>query len=1025
MAGKKKVTKKAKAKKSSSENAPSKTKKPKKGKRNVTKRETIFPIVGIGASAGGLEALEGFFSHIPAHSGMAFVVVQHLAPNYISIMDSLLKKYTGMIIHQAKDGIKIEPNCIYLNPPDKDMTVMNGTLCLMDPTKPHGSRLPIDCFFRSLAVDQSEMAICVILSGTGSDGTLGLKAIKGEGGIVIVQQEKQARYDNMPKNAIDTGMVDFVLPVEKMGEQLQKYVKHPYIEGVTRPMTSEQRYIDSMRRIFVLIRASTGHDFSNYKLNTTQRRIERRMAVHQISRIEDYVIYLQQNPAEIETLYKDMLIMVTHFFRDADAFNVLEKKVIPALLNNKKSNSPVRVWVPGCGTGEEAYSIAMLLAEGMTRLKKHFPIQIFASDLVPEVIECARGGIYHEAVTADISTERLKQFFTKEDNSYKIKKHIREMVVFAVQNLIKDPPFSKLDIVSCRNVLIYMDTMLHKQILPLFHYVLAPGGYLFLGSSESTGEFSDNFLTVDAKWKIFKRKAIALKYIEYPVIPLRIIETTSEQAQANAKPVEANIRQFAERVIIENYTPPCVLVNEKFEIIYFHGRTEGYLSQQTGEPTFNILKMSRPELRYKLSALLHKAVREKKAVVDENLKIRHNDGFWDLNLQVRPLGGKDDTTGFMMVIFENRTRNKTAAKKKNKKAAEQMVDPYVATLEQELASTKQHLQTTIEELETSNEELRSTNEEMQSTNEELQSTNEELETSREELQSINEELETVNSELHVKVDELTAANNDLNNLFGNTEIGTIFMDTNLCVRRFTPRATEIFSLMEVDIGRPISDINSRVNYKNLHKDAKDVLDTLRVKEVEIQAENGKWFLVRILPYRTLENAIDGLVLTVVDITDRKKMEQVALKEQAEREVREYAESIVATVREPLIVLDEETRVVSANLSFYNIFQVKAEETEGQLLYNLGNRQWDIPGLRKLLDDILPKETTVENFEVQHDFPTIGSMTMLLNARQLIRRDGEKKMILLSIDDITKRRKMEEASEKSKQKSKSRSVQVVR
>jgi len=875
MPANKKTAKKRKAKKINSKEQPGETKQAANSKkRSTSKKQKSFPIVGIGASAGGLEALERFFSNIPAQSGLAFVVVQHLAPHHRSIMDSLLKKYTGMRILQAQDGMKIEPNCIYLNPPDKDMTVMNATLCLMEPSVPHGGRLPINCFFRSLAADQREKAICIILSGTGSDGTLGLKAIKGEGGIAIVQEEKQAKYDSMPRSAIDTDMVDFVLPVEKMGKQLAKYIKHPYIEGRARPVTPKQRYIDSVRRIFVLIRASTGLDFSNYKLNTIHRRIERRMAVHQIERIEDYIRYLQQKSVEVETLSKDMLIMVTNFFRDPEAFEVLKEKVIQALLKNKESDSPVRVWVPGCGTGEEAYSIAMLLAEGMDKLKKHFSVQIFGTDLDAEAIEYARGGIYPEAIAADVSAERLKLFFMNENDRYKVKNQIREAVVFAVQNLIKDPPFSKLDIVSCRNVLIYMDTVLQKKVLPLFHYVLVPGGYLFLGSSETISGFNDCFSTIDTKWKIFQRRMIAPKKTnEYPGIPLGDIETTAKLTEPEVKPAEANIRQVAERMILENYAPPCVLVNEKYEILYFHGQTEDYLSPPTGEPTFNILEISRPELRHKIRTLLNKVIKEKKTAVAEGLQVRHNDGFLDMDLEVRPLVAKGGAADLMMVIFKSRTRREMAAKKKKKAFVEEADQP-VAALERELASTKERLQTTIEELQTSNEELKSTNEELQSTNEELQSTNEELETSREELQSTNEELETVNAELRDRVDELSKAHNDLNNLLGSTEIGVLFLDTDLHIKRFTPAVTTIFNLKNGDVGRPISDITSKMTYPNLSGDAQRVLDTLRVKETEIQADDGKWFSMRILPYRTTENVIDGLVLTFMSIDQLKEREQL-------------------------------------------------------------------------------------------------------------------------------------------------------
>lgn len=951
-------------------------------------------IVGIGASAGGLEALEGLFSKMPSASGIAFVVIQHLAPKHESIMGSLLKRYTDMRILQVSDGMKAEPDTIYLNLPDRDVSVMNGVFYLTEPQESHSARLPIDFFFRSLAADQRERAICIILSGTGTDGTLGLKAVKGEGGMTMVQDEKQAKYDSMPRNAVNTGLVDFILPVEKMPPELVKYIRHPYMKSSARIIIPGQEHTNTIKKIFLLIRSGTGHDFSHYKMNTVRRRIERRMAVHQIKKITDYLRYLQENPSEVETLYKDMLITVTNFFRDPDAFELLGRKIIPDLLKKKRPDAPLRIWVPGCATGEEAYSIAMLVHEAMEEFNKHLNIQIFATDIDPEALEFARAGLYPESIAADVSAKRLKRFFTQFDSSYAVKKQIRETVVFAVQNIIKDPPFSKLDMLSCRNVLIYMDSVLQKKILPLFHYVLNNDGVLFLGTSESIGEFSNYFSPVSTKWKVFRRKGIPRDMVEHPTLPLYDKTHELERGDDRKRTAGADVRQMAERLILQDYAPACVLLNEKHEIVYFHGKTEMFLTPPVGEPSFDVLKMAREELRYSLSILIHKAMKDKKMISSEVIPLTFGNQIRNIKLIIRPLADSVPVPGLMMVLFEEETQKKKPAEKERKKEAAVRRDPRISALEQELQSTKEYLRTTIEELETSNEELKSTNEELQSTNEELQSTNEEMETSKEELQSTNEELETVNAELQSKVEELSRANNDLSNLLSSTDIGTIFLDTDLNISRYTPAMTRIFNLIQSDIGRPVGDITSKLAYKDLAKDAKKVLDTLVVKEEETRSVEGAWFSMRIMPYRTVDNVIDGVVITFVDITAARKAQDEI------RKAKEFSESIVDTVREPLLVLDSQMRVVSANSSFYRKFQVGPEETENRIIYELGGKQWDIPSLRRLLEEVLPGKRIFQDYIVEHKFPSIGKRKMALNARKLHTEKKEEEMILLAIEDIT-------------------------
>ncbi|GAX59503.1 methylase of chemotaxis methyl-accepting proteins [Candidatus Scalindua japonica] len=958
-----------------------------------------FPIVGIGASAGGLEALEGFFVSMPSQSNIAIIVIQHLAPRYKSIMGSLLKKYTKMKIFEIKDGMKVDPNSIYLNPPDNDVAIMSGTLQLIEPLKSHALRLPIDSFFRSLSEDQGKMAIGIVLSGTGTDGTLGLKAIKSEGGMAMVQDEGQAKYDSMPRSAINTGLVDYILPVEKMPDELARYVKHPYIEKDAITGTTEQKYQNNVTKVLIQIRSKTGHDFSHYKQNTIRRRIERRMAVHQIDKISHYLDYIRENPLEVTTLYKDLLIGVTNFFRDPDAFDILEKEIISEILKTRKGDN-IRVWVPGCATGEEAYSIAVIFAELIEKSQKHFNIQIFGTDIDEDAIEYARAAIYPESIAADISKERLKRFFVKEDSTYKVNKQIREMLVFATQSLIKDPPFSRLDLVSCRNVLIYMDSVLQKRILPVFHYTLNKDGYLFLGSSETIGEHSDLFSTMNSKWKIYKRQGeLADRTIGYPITENVELSRELPVVEGRKYLKETNIYQMAEREILDKYAPPFVLINDKHEILYVNGKIHKYLLTPSGVPVFNILKMAHEDLRYKLTSVLHKLGNKQEAIVSRGLKVRDNGNFRTVDLTVKPFSPGKDTDGMIMVIFEEKEPPEKPAKRKTTSGRTRKEDPQITNMKQELKSAKEYLQATIEELETSNEELKSANEEMQSTNEELQSTNEELETSKEEQQSTNEELETVNSELQNKVSELSRANNDLNNLLASTDIATIFLDTKLSIVRFTPSLTKLFNVLPSDLNRHIGDITAKFNSDTLYQNAETVLNTLVQTEQEIQANDGSRYSVRILPYRTVENLIDGIVLTFVDITNVTKLR---IKEQA---FREYAENLVETVREPLVVLDSCLRVVSANRSFYQTFKVAVQETEGRFIYDLGNRQWNIPKLRKLLEEVLPEKKIINDFEVEHIFESIGEKTMILNARQVIREE-EGRLILLAIEDVTERNKAE-------------------
>lgn len=967
---------KAKKKMSAPKKMPSIKKSP--GKENavtISCESANFPIVGIGASAGGLEALEAFFSHMRSDSNIAFVVIQHLSPRHKSIMGPLLSKCTEMKVMELEDGMEVEPNRVYLNPPNKNVVIMNRTLQLLDPIKTDGVNLPIDCFFRSMADELMEKAICIILSGTATDGTLGLKAVKGEGGIAMVQDPDSAKYDGMPRSAIATGLVDFILPVEKMPQELVKYVQTPYIEGARRVKVTDDEFGKYIQKVFSLIRTATGNDLSHYKQGTTRRRIERRMAVHQINRIIDYVKYLQRKPAEVDTLFKDMLIGVTNLFRDQDAFKVLKEKAFPELLKSRKPDAQVRAWVVGCSTGEEAYSMAILFTEAMAKLKEHYNIQIFATDIDSQAIDYARMGIYPDSIAADVSQKRLKQFFIKENNTYKVKKQIRDMIVFAVQNVIKDPPFSKIDLVSCRNLLIYMDSELQKNVLSLCHYTLNKGGILFLGPSESIGEFTDFFQPIDNKWKIFQRKDFAAeRTLDYPGMAF-ISPPVLEEGEKGKVSVAADIHSVAERIILENYAPPGVLVNERYEIIHFMGKTDRYLEIPTGKASFNIIKMAREGLRFKLSTALHNAVRQKKTTSYPALRIKHNNQFRIIDLTVRPLIEGDLAPGFFLVMFDDKTPAEKPAQGEGKKAIKDSSNPIIASLERELDATKEHLQTTIEEMETSNEELKSTNEELQSVNEELQSTNEELETSKEELQSTNEELVTVNTELQKKVDELSEVNNDINNLLASTEIGTIFLDIDLCIKRFTPAMTKIFNLIQTDIGRPIRDITSKIRYENLRKDAKEVLRTLSRKEVEVQSLASTWFAMRISPYRTTENVIDGVVITFVDITNKVKQTD---------NLRRLA-TVVKDSNDAITVQDFEGNIKAWNRGAQEIYGWGEEDALSMKIYDIvpNNKREE----EKAFSNKIQNGQEIDSFETQRITKDGRIIDVWLTVTKLVDKEG--------------------------------------
>jgi two-component system, chemotaxis family, CheB/CheR fusion protein len=957
-------------------------------------RDTFFPIVAIGASAGGLEAFEQFFKNMPQDSNMAFVLIPHLSPEHKSIMPELLARFTKMSITQAENGVKVKPNSVYIIPPDKDLSILHGKLQLLDPVERRGMRHPVDFFFRALAQDQGDKAVCIVLSGTGTEGALGLKAVKGEGGLVLVQDPKTAKYDGMPGSAVATGLADYVLPPEQMPAYLLAYIKSPIHRLAPSLEIPETNPLDALQKIFVLIRAKTGHDFSQYKHNTVMRRIERRMAVLQVEDPADYLIYLRNNQQEIEALFKELLIRVTNFFRDAEAFEALKDKALPAIFQDKPRDQPVRVWVPGCSTGEEAYSLAIIFHEYNQKQKEKHKIQVFATDIDSGAIEMARSGIYPASISADVSFERLSRYFTKKDTVYKIKDEVREMVIFAEHDINKNSPFSKVDLISCRNLLIYMGAELQKRVLPLFRYALNPAGILFLGSSETIGDNTDLFSVVDKKWRIFKaRRTETMPIAPIDLRPAKTIAVAPLQTPGKKKVRDTSVAEMTEKYLLSRYAPSGAVVDREGAIVYLHGRTGKYLEPATGKANLNILDMAREGLLHDLRSALRHASAKKADTTIESIQVKTNGSFQTINLDVHYLKEPEHLRGLLLVVFtdvlslkpEKEGRQKTASEKKLRQRAEE--------LEFDLKSTKEHLQTTIEELETSNEEMQSSNEELQSANEELQSTNEELETSKEELQSSNEELMTVNAELQNKMEELAQANNDMTNLLASTKIATIFLDNELHIKRFTPDTTGVINLIQSDVGRPLTDISLKIEYPELVKDAQGVLRSLAMKEKVVRHVEGTWYLVRTIPYRTSTNVIEGVVITFVEITEQKRM-------QALQDTLAFFRGVVDTVREPLVVLDPALRVISANKTFYDMFKVVPEDTEQKLIYELGNRQWDIPAFRTALEEILPKSAVLNDFFVEHDFSGIGRKKMLLNARRIVHEGAETQAILLAIEDVT-------------------------
>jgi len=907
-----------------------------------------FHIVGIGASAGGLEALEQFFTNMPENDGMAFVIIQHLDPDHKGIMHELLQRVTRMHVSVATNGVKIKPNCVYVIPPNTSMSVLNGALHLFEPKENRGLRLPVDFFFRSLADDRHEDSIGIILSGMGSDGSLGLKAIKEKGGMVLVQDPASAKFNSMPRSAMEAVIADIVAPVNELPSRLIALTRHTQQAKSGKELEKDT---SSLEKIVILLRTQTGNDFSEYKKNTLYRRIERRMGIHQINKIASYVRYLQENPSELDILFKELMIGVTNFFRDIVVWEQMKEKVIPSLLDRFPNGQLLRAWVPGCSTGEEAYSLAIVFKEALGKAKqiKNISLQIFATDLDNAAIEIARKGIYPANIVNDVSPNRLSRFFTQVDDQYRINAEIREMLVFASQNVIKDPPFTKLTFLSCRNLLIYLDAGLQQKLLTLFHYSLNPGGVLLLGSAETHGAENDLFTAIDSKLRIYQHTGSSKteELFDFPSSFSRS-KTGLIENQLPAKAPD-NLQKLTDQLLLQQFSPASVLVTDKGDILYITGSTGKYLEPAAGKANMNLFAMARDGLRNELTIAFRKALKSYEKLVLHGIELETDGKTKVADVTIQRIEKPSSLNGKIIVIFSDVPQVKVKPLKRKKGGSPDST--LVVELESELQHLKEELQSASEEMQTSQEELQSTNEEMQSTNEELQSANEELTTSQEEMQSLNEELHIINTELQSKIDEHARVSNDMNNLLNSTDIATLFLDKNLKIRWFTVSATKIFKLIQSDIGRLFTDQFTYLNYPEMFEDAREVLRTLVFKEKPVSTHDGRWFTIRIMPYRISGDKIDGLVITFIDITKSKHLEKALLESQM------MLRSFIQTVPGVIIGLSADGKVIEFNPEAERLFGRKRDRVMGKNYIDLfipeSSRGKVEAEMKKLLNGELP------------------------------------------------------------------------
>jgi two-component system CheB/CheR fusion protein len=979
-----------------------------KNKQEKKLNNKKFPVVGIGASAGGLGALEAFFKKIPENSGMAFVVIQHLDPNHIGMMPELLQRTTALKVSEAHDLLTVMPDCVYVIPPNKSMSIVNGMLHLFDPVESPGLRLPINIFFRSLAADREEKSIGIILSGMGSDGSLGVKAIKEKNGIVLVQDPVTAQFDSMPLNAINAVLVDGIAAPEDLPAKLIDIFQ--FMQDVTEPEI-ENKDNSSLEKILLLLHEQSGHDFSLYKKSTLFRRIERHKSLHQIEKTQNYVRFLQENPKAVEALFKDLLIGVTSFFRDKAVWEKLKESILPDMINQSPGGHLLRAWIPGCSTGEEAYSLAIIFKETLEKLKKrkNLQLQIFATDIDQDAIESARKGVFSSNIKTDVSQERLSRFFTPDGDGYRVNTIIREMVVFAPQNVIKDPPFTKIDLLSCRNLLIYMEAELQKKLMALFHYSLNPGGVMILGSAETPGNQVEGFEELDPRLKLYKRTLTPTpaELIDFPLAFSRTDRISSKTSTAS-KTIE-NIPVLTNQILLERFAPASVLVNENGNILYITGRTGKYLEPVAGKANWNINAMAREGLREQLPTAFKKAMQNYEPAYLHNISIGANGERLLVDVSVQRLKGPDPIKGMILVVFTDmpaKTETLNIKTEKRKPGGRQH------ELEVKLQKSYEDLQSTREEMQSSQEELKSTNEELQSTNEELQSINEELTTSKEEMQSLNEELQMVNLELQSKVSDYAQANSDMKNLLNSTEIATLFLDKELNIRRYTDSVTSVIKLRNADIGRPFTDLVTNLQYPEMETHARRVIKTLRTAEATIPTNDERWFHVRIMPYITSDDRIDGLVITFFDISLTKKLEIELKNTNAELLTKEKALAVsevryrrlFESAKDGMLILDAETgKILDVNPFLMEMLGYSKQEFVEKKIWEIGCLK-DIAANHDKFVELQNKEwVRYENLPLETADGHKINVEFISNAYLV----SDVKVIQCIIRDITARKKTEE------------------
>jgi two-component system, chemotaxis family, CheB/CheR fusion protein len=971
-----------------------------------------FTVVGVGASAGGLEAFRELLRSLPPDSDLAVVYIQHLAPHYESTLAALLAETTTMPVAQVIDKTPLKPGHVYVIPPNKFLSISRGNLRLTPRPDGRAQHAPVDYFFRSLAEYAQQRAVGVVLSGTDSDGAAGLREIKAVGGLTFAQDPATAKFDGMPRAAISTGAIDTVLPPDAIARELARIANHLLFRHVKARTRETELAVsdDHWRKIFALLRGSSGVDFTHYKQPTLRRRLQRRMVLHKISAVDQYLRFLHQNPQEVNALYQDILIHVTRFFREPDSYQFLADNVFPRVVRDRRTgDQPLRLWVPGCSTGEEAYSVAICLLEFLGDDATASPVQVFATDVSESAVEQARAGVYPESIAADVSPERLSRFFNKIDGSYRISQHVRDAVIFARQDLTRDPPFSKIDLIVCRNVLIYLGPLLQKKLMNVFHYALKPTGFLMLGASETIGPHSDLFTLADKRHKVYTKKITGVRMnMDFPAQQRTYDRADSVRKQPPDNRTEPGIVNEANRVILTRYSPPGVIVDEDLHIIQFRGQTGPYLEPAPGEASLNLLKMAREGLLYDLRAALAEARKTGGPARRENLRVKFNGHIIDLNIEAVPLVIGHDHRHFL-ILFQDVTPEpsapaasapgkKSPAPSGRRKAVsgrpgtKSESDKSVVRLHQELAATREYLQSIIQDLEATNEELQSANEEILSSNEELQSTNEELDTAKEELQSTNEELNTLNEELQGRNEELSRANSDLLNLLSSVQLAVVIVSGDLRIRRFTPMAEKVLNLIPTDVGRPIGNIKPNIDLPDLETLITEAVDTVSPIEREAKDRNGTPYLLRIRPYKNLENRIDGAVVTLFDLTMGRRHDRPAAHAQA------LLDGIFSVTDEPLMVLDNRNRLIAANPAFSRTFKIDADGHLNRSVYELSLGQWDLPPLRELLERILPRDGAVNDWTLEQTFNETGKMTLHINARRVDRK-GEPGLTVLSIKSL--------------------------